>query len=65
MPSLETSRLSRRESQVLGLLCQGLNNKKIASQLGITERTVKFHCASIYNKYQVKSRMELFLKITN
>lgn len=50
---------------MLEFLRQGLNNKQIANRLDITERTVKFHCASIYKKHQVKNRMELVLKIKN
>jgi DNA-binding NarL/FixJ family response regulator len=35
--------LSERESEVLGLLAQGMSNKTIASTLGVTERTIKTH----------------------
>ena len=48
--------LTKRESEVLQLLADGCVNKKIAKELGITTRTVKFHTANIYEKLKVSSR---------
>lgn len=48
--------LTARETQVLRALMRGARNSEIASQLGITERTVKAHLASIYGKLGVESR---------
>ena len=39
--------MTPRESEVLGLLGEGRQNKEIAERLGIAERTVKFHVGSI------------------
>jgi DNA-binding NarL/FixJ family response regulator len=50
--------LTERESEVLGLLSQGLANKQIAVELGISEHTVKFHVSSIYTKLNVTNRTE-------
>ena len=50
--------LTERELQVLGLLAQGLANKQIALQLGISEHTVKFHISGIYAKLGATSRTE-------
>ncbi|UCH60053.1 MAG: response regulator transcription factor [Anaerolineales bacterium] len=50
--------LTERETQVLQLLAQGLANKQIASVLGISEHTVKFHISSVYTKLGVASRTE-------
>jgi NarL family two-component system response regulator YdfI len=50
--------LSPRESEILNLLAAGLGNKQIASQLNISEHTVKFHVASIFNKLNASSRAE-------
>jgi NarL family two-component system response regulator YdfI len=50
--------LSDREHEVLRAVAGGLRNKEIADQLGITERTVKAHLASIFNKLGATSRAE-------
>jgi NarL family two-component system response regulator YdfI len=51
-----TGGLSGREVEVLAAVADGRRSKEIAVQLGITERTVKAHLASIYNKLGVDSR---------
>jgi NarL family two-component system response regulator YdfI len=48
--------LSEREREVLEAVAKGERSKEIAAHLGITERTVKAHLASIYNKLGVDSR---------
>lgn len=58
-------RLSNREWEVVELLLQGKSNKLIASSLGISDRTVEFHLKNIYAKFQVRSRIELILKLGN
>jgi len=50
------STLTERELEVLQAAARGERNKEIAYKLGITERTVKAHLASIYQKYGVDSR---------
>jgi len=55
--------LSDREWEVVNLLRQGKTNRQIAAALHITERTVEFHLNNIYSKYQVRSRVELVLKL--
>ena len=51
--------LSKREYQVAALVAEGLTNKKIAERLNITERTVKAHVSSIYQKTEVNNRIAL------
>jgi NarL family two-component system response regulator YdfI len=48
--------LSERELEVLAEAGRGERSKEIAMHLGISERTVKAHLASIYNKLGVDSR---------
>ena len=48
--------LTDREEEVLKAVAQGERSKEVAFRLGITERTVKAHLASIYNKLGVDSR---------
>jgi len=43
-------KMSKRESQIAYLVKDGLNNKDIALRTGITERTVKAHLSSIFEK---------------
>ncbi len=50
--------LTPREVDVLRLVAQGLTNRGIAAQLGITERTVEFHLTNILRKLGVVSRVE-------
>jgi DNA-binding NarL/FixJ family response regulator len=50
------ARLTAREREVLRLL--GSSNKEIASALNISERTVKFHVTSIFNKLGADSRAQ-------
>ena len=55
-PLNEDSPLTDRELEVLRAVALGERNKEIAYKLGISERTVKAHLTSIYNKFGVDSR---------
>ena len=61
----QINKLSRRELEVIHLLLQGKSNKLIALALDISDRTVEFHLKNVYEKLQVRSRMELVLKLGN
>ncbi len=50
--------LTAREREVLRLVSDGRSNKQIARTLGITERTVKYHVASIFNKLGADNRAQ-------
>jgi DNA-binding NarL/FixJ family response regulator len=50
--------LTPRETQVLELLAEGLSNKAIARQLGISDQTVKFHVSSISGKLGAANRTD-------
>jgi len=50
--------LTPRELEILTLLGEGLVNKQIAVQLGISEHTVKTHLAAIYEKLEASNRAE-------
>ncbi len=50
--------LTPRETEILGLLAEGLSNKLIARQLGISDGTVKLHVKAILRKLNVHSRVE-------
>jgi DNA-binding NarL/FixJ family response regulator len=53
------SHLSRREQELLRLLCAGLTNKEIANQLHLSEHTVKNHVHRILRKTGTADRVEL------
>ena len=50
--------LSHRETEILGMLAEGLANKNIAARLGISEHTVKTHLASLFAKLGADNRAE-------
>ena len=57
----ETSVLSRREMEILGLVAQGAMNTEIAKELYISRHTVKSHLYNIYKKIKVTNRLEAAL----
>lgn len=61
VPSGE-ARLSVREGEVLELLAQGLRMKEIAEHLFVSVFTVRAHVRNIYEKLQVRSRVEALNK---
>jgi DNA-binding CsgD family transcriptional regulator len=50
--------LSKRETEVLRLLSEGLSNKEIAARLFISPKTAEHHLGRIYDKLGVKTRSE-------
>ena len=56
--SLLTDRLTDRETDVLRLLAKGLNNNEIASQLHLSEGTVRNHVSAILDKLNVSDRTQ-------
>ena len=50
--------LTPREIQVLNLLAEGASNKSIARRLGISVHTVKFHVASLLDKFEAIGRTD-------
>jgi DNA-binding NarL/FixJ family response regulator len=53
--------LSAREREVLLLVAEGMSNRDIAGELGITEKTVKCHVGVILNCFGVKDRTNAVL----
>ena len=55
--------LTKRETEMLGLLAKGLRYKEIADKLFISAATVRTHIYNIYQKLQVQSRTEAINKV--
>lgn len=54
--------VSRREREVLELLAEGADNRRISQQLGITQNTVQTHIRNLLAKLGVQSRLEAVVK---
>ncbi len=53
--------LTRRELEIAQLINKGCSNKAVAKELDIAERTVKAHLSSIFEKLDVKDRLQLVI----
>jgi DNA-binding NarL/FixJ family response regulator len=58
-------KLTSREQEVAVEAAKGLSNKEIARILNITDRTVKAHLASIFERLGAKDRLQLALMLNN
>ncbi|MEE1826318.1 LuxR C-terminal-related transcriptional regulator, partial [Streptomyces sp. BE20] len=58
VPDRPASRLTRRETQVAGLLAEGLSNQAIADRLVISQRTAETHVSNILTKLGCTSRTQ-------
>ncbi len=57
--------LTRREREVALLVGKGASNKRVASRLGISERTVKAHMSAIFRKTDTQDRLQLGLLVSS
>lgn len=64
-PASEQVHLSKRETEILEFLSQGLANKEIADKLTLSVETVRVHLKRIYDKLHVHSRTEAAMKYRN
>lgn len=56
---LQQRGLSKRESEVVILVVQGLTNKQVADRLCVAEKTVKFHLTNVYKRMKISRRSEI------
>ncbi|MEY3633827.1 MAG: hypothetical protein RLZZ61_237 [Pseudomonadota bacterium] len=54
--------LTKREMEIVELVCLGLRNRQIADRCALTEGTVKIHLNSVFRKLGVASRAELIVR---
>ena len=55
------ARLSVQEGKILRLVSKGMSNREVGAQLGILEKTVKFHMTRIMAKIKARNRVEASL----
>ncbi len=60
-PGKDEFGLTRRQADVLALVCEGKANRSIAQALGISEGVVKLHVTAIHKALKVRSRAEAIL----
>jgi two-component system, NarL family, nitrate/nitrite response regulator NarL len=53
-----STRLTRRQSEILGMICSGLSNKEIAKRLEVSVSTVKFHTGLVLEALGVQNRQQ-------
>jgi len=54
--------ITPNENQILLLLKQGLSNKNISNQVGLSVNTIKYHLKKIYKKLGAKNRVDAINK---
>lgn len=57
--------LTKRQTQVVNLICQGLSNKQISKELDISIRTVESHISKVFVTFSVTNRTCLANKVNN
>ena len=62
---LRDDRISKREHEIVMLLCKGYSNKQISQQLFISETTVKTHISNILAKLNLHDRMQIVVHYYN
>jgi len=59
----QPAKLTDRELEVLRLVAKGWTNARIALELDVTERTVRFHLESLFARLEVDNRVEAVVKV--
>ena len=64
IPHAELSELTQREREIAHMVASGDSNKVIARKLNITDRTVKAHLTTVFQKLNVRDRLQLALYVS-
>lgn len=60
-PTLEQDTITERERELLNCLCQGLSNKEIAKELGLSPNTVRNYLQRLQERFEMRNRVQLAL----
>ncbi|QFU24332.1 LuxR C-terminal-related transcriptional regulator [Shewanella eurypsychrophilus] len=52
---------TKKEKEVISLVCSGMSNEQVANKLNVSINTIKMHLQNIYKKAQIKNRGQLLL----
>ena len=55
--------LSRRQAQVASCIVQGMGDKRIAAEIGISQHTVRTYLGRMFAKFEVQDRNELLVHV--
>jgi len=58
---MKSTRLTRRENEVVAMVAEGLTNREIAGKMRLSEHTVKNYLFRVFEKLGFSSRSELML----
>ena len=62
LPQALVEPLTRRELEVLRLICEGCSNQQIAAALSVSLNTIKKHTSNIYGKLGVRNRAQAVIR---
>jgi len=62
LPAQASEEITRRERQILELMCEGLSNAEILSRCRISAMTLKSHQKSLYQKLGVGTRSQVIVQ---
>ena len=63
LDSFSSTKVTKREKEIIRLIIKGYRNKQIALKLKISTNTVRNHIFNIFNKFNVSNRVQLFNQI--
>ena len=63
--TMRNAKLTRRETEIAILICDGIADSEISSRLFISEYTVKNHVSNIFKKFNINKRIQLMALLKN